>query len=117
MPKITIEAEQSVINSLVGSHFNKLTPAQAERLAVLSEELAEASHRVAKILRHGYESVNPFHPHSGNNQTLLQDELGHVQNSIAMLIKAGDLSESAIQAQQHHKASSIGSYLHHQEKQ
>lgn len=53
------------------SHFNKLTPAEAERLAMLAEECAEVIHVVGKILRHGYESV-----YNGlDNRTRLRDEV------------------------------------------
>ncbi len=40
--------------------FNGLTDAQAERLALLLEELGEAQQAIGKILRHGYESMSPF---------------------------------------------------------
>ena len=38
----------------MSSHFNKLTPAQAERLAILIEECGEVIQAATKILRHGY---------------------------------------------------------------
>src|SRR5579872_899269 len=38
----------------------RLTPAQIERLALLAEECGEVMQAVSKILRHGYESRNPF---------------------------------------------------------
>lgn len=37
-------------------HFNGLTPAEAERLAMLSEECGEVIQVIGKILRHGYDS-------------------------------------------------------------
>lgn len=40
-------------------HFNRLTPAQAERLAMLAEECGEVIQIVGKILRHGYDSWHP----------------------------------------------------------
>jgi len=97
-------------------NFNELTPAQTERLAILIEELSEAQHIASKILRHGYDSRNPLHPEVGINKMLLQDELGHVQHSIAMLVNAGDVSQGAINAQQGHKERNIKPYLHHQEQ-
>jgi hypothetical protein len=111
MPQILVEVEQSVINSW-SAYFNKLTPAQLERLAILGEEMAEAQHVIGKILRHGYASVNPDRPTSAN-KLLLQDELGHVAFAVSMLTEAGDLSEAAIDAQRKHKARSIAKYLHH----
>ena len=41
------------------AHFNGLTPAQAERLAMLAEECGEVIQVVGKILRHGYDSYHP----------------------------------------------------------
>lgn len=40
-------------------HFNNLTPAEAERLAMLAEECGEVIQAVGKILRHGYDSHHP----------------------------------------------------------
>lgn len=40
-------------------HFNRLTPSQAERLAMLAEECGEVIQIVGKILRHGYDSWHP----------------------------------------------------------
>lgn len=57
------------------NHFNELTPAEAERLAMLSEECAEVIQAVSKILRHGYESVNPLEPEKGTNREQLGREL------------------------------------------
>ena len=39
--------------------FNDLTPAEAERLAMLAEEAGEVVQAVGKILRHGYISSHP----------------------------------------------------------
>lgn len=63
-------------------HFNNLTPAEAERLAMLAEECGEVIQVVGKILRHGYESYHPNdlfngHPKPGaeNNRDLLANEV------------------------------------------
>lgn len=40
-------------------HFNQLTPAQAERLAILAEECGEVVQIIGKILRHGLYSHHP----------------------------------------------------------
>ena len=54
-------------------HFNKLTPGQDERLAMLAEEAGEIVQMVGKILRHGYDS---YHPTTKEfNQQRLKDEL------------------------------------------
>ena len=56
------------------NHFNQLTPAQAERLAMLAEECGEVIQIIGKILRHGYDSHHPDRPHITNRE-LLQREL------------------------------------------
>ena len=58
----------------MADHFNGLTPAQAERLAMLAEECGEVIQIIGKILRHGYESYHPNNP-SVTNRTLLGREL------------------------------------------
>jgi hypothetical protein len=44
----------------VSQHFNGLTPAEAERLALLAEECGEVIQAIGKVLRHGYESRHPY---------------------------------------------------------
>ena len=51
-------------------HFNGLTPAEAERLAMLAEECAEVIQAAGKILRHGYGSYHPDHPQVPNRALL-----------------------------------------------
>lgn len=53
--------------------FNGLTPAEAERLAILAEECAEVIVEVNKILRHGYESWHPDEPSQTNRQRLRKE--------------------------------------------
>lgn len=55
-------------------HFNRLTPAEAERLAMLAEEAGEIVQVVGKILRHGYESYHPANP-TETNRDLLANEV------------------------------------------
>lgn len=93
---------------------NKLTPAQIERLAFLSEELGEAIQAIGKILRHGYKSSHPDIPERCNRENL-EKELGHIHLAISMLIEAGDLvSHGNIATYAAGKRLSIGKYLHHQ---
>lgn len=54
-------------------HYNKLTPAEAERLAMLAEECAEVIQVVGKILRHGYESFHPNDPLITNREILCME--------------------------------------------
>lgn len=92
--------------------FNELSPAEAERLAVLSEECGEVIQNIGKILRHGYESCHP----SGtlSNRELLENELGDVMHIVERMVRSGDLSRPSIEAYKSAKADRIGRYLHHQ---
>lgn len=96
----------------MSEHFNRLTPAEAERLAILSEELGEVQQIIGKILRHGYESM---HPDGGpTNRQLLELELGHVEHAIFRLHEAGDTDPLEVLRAVEMKAERIGRYLHHQ---
>lgn len=53
--------------------FNGLSPAEAERLAMLIEEASEVSQIACKILRHGYESHHPDSPEATNRQELRRE--------------------------------------------
>lgn len=93
-------------------NFNKLTPAEHERLTVLLEEMAEAIHAVGKVLRHGYENSNP---NTGVvNRGNLESELGDVRYAMIMLCEAGDLNKERIHYFARMKRERIGRYLHHQ---
>lgn len=72
--------------------FNKLTDAEAERLALLSEEAGEIVQAVGKILRHGYESK---HPRGGpTNRQLLQKEILDLYAVVKMMsIENEDIDE------------------------
>jgi hypothetical protein len=92
-----------------------LSPAQLERLALLSEELGEAQQAIGKILRHGYESHNPFSASvSPSNREALEAELGHVQHAVDRMTLAADLSVVAVNGAKKAKADRIGRWLHHQ---
>ncbi|MGR3521928.1 MAG: hypothetical protein ACU0FT_04160 [Paracoccus sp. (in: a-proteobacteria)] len=65
-------------------HFNGLTPAQSERLAMLAEEAAEVIQIVGKILRHGYESHHPDDPDTSNRQ-LLANEIADLSAVIDLM--------------------------------
>ncbi|HEY9146980.1 MAG TPA: hypothetical protein VIN36_09870 [Thiobacillus sp.] len=94
-------------------HFNQLTPAEAERLALLLEEMGEAQQIIGKILRHGYESR---HPDGGDtNRGLLEKELGDVRHAMILLCLADDLDKSAIHDHADRKAIKVCQYLHHQD--
>lgn len=96
------------------NHFNKLTPAQAERLALLLEEMGEAQQMIGKILRHGYESSNP-NTKGPTNLQALERELGDVRAAMIILCNAGDLSKYMIHAQADEKQITWLRWSHHQE--
>lgn len=95
------------------NHFNKLTPAEAERLAMLAEECGEVIQVVGKILRHGYDSYHPVNPRV-SNRDLLAKELRDV-NAILMAMGLNELHGYSVQ-------DVIGvwerklQYTHHQEE-
>ena len=94
-------------------HFNQLSPSEAERLAILLEELGEAQQAIGKILRHGYESFHPRVPDITNRETL-EKELGDVLFAIEMLCGSNDLNMGEIKEWAKQKSMRIEQYLHHQ---
>lgn len=96
-------------------HFNKLTPAEAERLAFLIEELSEVQKAACKVLRHGYASYNPYDRSAGNNRKQLEDELGHVSAAIRMMIDADDLRLVNLEKSRIDKMISVKEWMHHQD--
>lgn len=97
------------------SNFNKLTPAETERLAVLLEELGEAQQMVGKILRHGFESVNPDRPDEDTNRARLENELGDVLVAIDFLVDYGDILQWRLDDRKRVKHHKIWDWLHHQD--
>lgn len=97
------------------NHFNQLTPAEAERLALLAEEMGEAIQIIGKILRHGYESHNPNDALRTTNRSLLEKELGDVRFAMIFLCDSGDLNKKNIHDFAKLKNLKVGQYLHHQE--
>lgn len=75
------------------NHFNELTPAEAERLAMLSEECAEVSQAIGKILRHGYESRNPLKAESRSNRFDLRREVLDVMAILLLMVSEHDFDE------------------------
>jgi len=102
----------SDLTAVVSQHFNQLTPAEAERLALLAEECGEVIQAIGKILRHGYESR---HPDGGpTNREMLERELGDVYAAMDMLSDAGDTDPFAISNAMFLKKGRVRQYLHHQ---
>ena len=103
----------------MSNHFNKLTPAEFERLAILGEELGEAQQVIGKILRHGYESYNPTIPVPEDkrpiiNRWLLEKELGDVLWAMRAMYAAHDISGEYIEKASIEKGPRAAKYLHHQ---
>ncbi len=95
-------------------HFNELNPSEAERLALLAEEMGEAQQAIGKILRHGYESVNPDNEGGPTNRGALTREVGDVLLAISLLTEAKDLRIEDVNARADHKRQTVKRYLHHQ---
>lgn len=94
-------------------HFNKLTPAEAERLAMLAEECGEVIQIVGKILRHGYDSYHPANPRL-TNRDLLANELRDV-NAILHSMGKSELSDYSVQDYLEVWERKL-KFTHHQEK-
>jgi NTP pyrophosphatase (non-canonical NTP hydrolase) len=74
---------------------NNLTDAQAERLAILLEEMGEAQQAIGKILRHGYHSWDPTAVKVITNRDDLAKELADVQYAVNLLIGNDDIDSFA----------------------
>ena len=96
------------------THFNGLTPAEAERLALLAEECGEIVQVIGKILRHGYESSHPDDATDTTNRTLLEKEIGDFECVLEMMSAAKDVKIYYIGYCMKTKQRKIGQYLHHQ---
>lgn len=95
----------------MADHFNGLTPAEAERLALLAEECAEVIVAVGKVLRHGYESYNPTEYNGYSNRRTLMIEMGDVRAAMIMLCDAGDVQKEGVHAQADHKLKCVRQWL------
>lgn len=97
----------------MNNKFNNLTFAEAERLALLLEELGEAQQAIGKILRHGYNSYHPERNEQSNRMDL-QDELGDVLCAIRMMADSGDIHLANLETKAAAKKASVRQYMHHQ---
>jgi NTP pyrophosphatase (non-canonical NTP hydrolase) len=97
-------------------HFNNLTPAEAERLAMLAEECGEVIQAVGKILRHGYASVHPDGRDKGrDNRANLLRELGDVRAIVALMCGENDIDHSEMVVAATDKLARVARYVHHQQ--
>ncbi len=98
-------------------HYNKLNPAELERLAILSEECAEVIKIIGKIVRHGYESYDPTGKEPGTNREMLEVELGHMMAMNKVLAEAGDVNKDSVvdsMTEKIRKTLIAKTYIHHQ---
>ena len=94
-------------------HFNGLTPAQAERLAMLIEECGEVIHIAGKILRHGYDSYHPA-DRTVTNRELLGRELTDLY-AVASSLCRDKVPEGSLHDQDRAWLKKLR-YAHHQEE-
>ena len=92
--------------------FNKLTPAEAERLAILAQECGEVVQAIGTVLRHGFESTQP--DVGPTPREALERECGDLYHAIWRLIGAADIDGNGMSQRADDKAKSIVRYLHHQ---
>jgi len=97
----------------MAEHFNQLTPAELEVIAVLSEECAEVQQEIGKILRHGLDSKNPFDPKSVTNLEKLRIELGDILAALELLERVGLVSRSELETLKERKLKKLPRFLHH----
>ena len=95
-------------------HHNKLTPAEAERLAILAEECGEVIQMVGKILRHGLDNFNPFYERRVTNRELLSQEVGDVYAIVRVMMRTGDLDEVKVFHSDQSKIDRMWPWLNHQ---
>ena len=90
----------------------KLNDAQIELLSLAAEECAETIQAITKILRHGYDSVNPLVDNSPTNREHLEKEIGDLTAAVAMLCASGDISKVTYLHHANEKVAKVGQWLH-----
>lgn len=93
--------------------FNRLSFAEAERLALLAEECGEVIQAIGKVLRHGYASTHP--DFVNNNRNHLAQEIGQVMHVVDKMCECGDVDPVVIAAARSTKAESKRPYIHYAE--
>ena len=91
--------------------FNRLSPAVAEALALLSEECGELQQAIGKILRHGLWSE---HPDSGvPNQKALEWEVGDLLAALRICEVQRLIDWANVIGARDRKMIRVRQYLHH----
>lgn len=109
------EGETLPLQHMVEPHFNRLTPTQAELLALLAEECGELVQAIGKTLRHGLDSVNPLLPPGTgrSNRGWLEKEMGDVRAAMILLCEAGITDKAAVHSLADVKRANVQRWLHH----
>lgn len=92
-------------------HFNGLSPAHAEALALIAEECAEVIQAIGKIQRHGLASEHPD-SHIPNYRTL-QREVGDLLAALRVGEVQGLIDWRSVIAARDSKLVKVARYLHH----
>lgn len=90
-----------------------MTPAELERLAILSEECGEVIQVIGKIIRHGYDSWHPSDPDKKTNREHLETELADVGLIINHMHDTEDINLLKFTELTKIKKGKINKYLHH----
>lgn len=101
----------------MSQHFNKLTPGEAERLAMLAEEAGEIVQAVTKVLRHGYDSFHPNELEStdpSDNRMDLAREVGDLWGIVEEMCELGDIDADLVDEACDGKWQRARRYAHHQ---
>lgn len=93
----------------------RLTNAELERLAVLSEECGEVIQVIGKIIRHEYEAIGP-EGEKYDNRKALEEEIGHINFMVWLMIENSDVKQKRIDYSTQQKSSTIWKYLRHQKR-
>lgn len=92
-------------------HFNQLSEAELERLAVLVEACGAVTNVAAKTLHYGLDSDN--HGLTAfTNRTLLENAIGHIFAAVRKMWHAHDISDLAVEAACLEREHNV--ILHHQ---
>lgn len=94
--------------------FNGLTPAEAERVAMMLGEAGEIVHACGKILQHGFESFSPNDPFKVTNRIYLLKEVADLSAIMFMMLEAGDIPHPPTDEQIQAKLDRVNKYQHHQ---
>ena len=96
------------------THFNQLSAAEAERLAMLAEEASEIIQIVGKILRHGYSSKHPADLSGPDNREMLHREIGDMNAVINLMEEKGDVTFRILRKYTNNKQDNLLKFTHHQ---